>query len=435
MRPIAREIAVVAIFTVAAAVVMTWPLLPQARTHIIDFGLDDTLLYTRYARCFRDWLIGREHGYLNFDMYFPSLLSGATDDAALGIAVQALPLAIFIRDYLFTINLITFASFVMCAHATYLLTRQLTLSRGAGIVAGSGVCVLFLPHAGSSTTRTCCRCSGLPYALYLHASTCRCADQAQTEYRRLRAVSLFLRCTASFNVAIYSSLVFSDPSGAWLTLTTAKKSAFAPRRKPLIVSVRARRAYPCFTSSIGHSLILRDAGAPVRDSVRDLLVLVDRFRDFWQTPQHRVFEKLRRPREVRDRPECASCSSAGRCWGSRRWACIRDCRPRIGDAARFGIVKKSDGHTSSSGSARAGAFAIALLGRFIFLAFLRIDRRLSAADSFRLWRSRCSRILTVTVATIPCRIASRELAVVSAGLCSSRDRPRLCGSVVSDPIS
>ncbi|MEO7111697.1 MAG: hypothetical protein ABI183_14750, partial [Polyangiaceae bacterium] len=205
---IAREMAIVGLF-VAAAVVMTWPLLPEARTHIVDIGVDDTLLYTRYARCFRDWLIGREHGYLSFDMYFPSLLSGATDDAALGIAVQALPLAIFIRDYLFTINLITFASFVMCAHATYLLTRELTVgkgegSRGAGIVAGLAFAFCFYrmrqldhPHV--------LQMQWLPYALfYMH----RLAKSPSRKNAVAFALAFFAAMTASFNIAIYSSLVF-----------------------------------------------------------------------------------------------------------------------------------------------------------------------------------------------------------------------------------
>lgn len=241
---------------IAAAVVMTWPLLPYARTHSIDVGVDDTLLYTRYARCFRDWLMGREHGYLSFDMYFPSLLSGATDDAALGIAVQALPLAIFIRDYLFTINLITFASFVMCAHATYLLTRQLTASRGAGIVAGFAFAFCFYrmrqlehPHV--------LQMQWLPYALYfLH----RLAETPTRRNALLFTLFLFFACTASFNIAIYSAFVF-PPITIWLVLT-------AKRRRLQLIGYLV---VAC--SLVGLSLlviykpffILRDAGAPVRE--------------------------------------------------------------------------------------------------------------------------------------------------------------------------
>lgn len=254
--PIAREIAVVLLFVVAA-IVMTWPLLPEARTRIVDVGVDDTLLYTRYARCFRDWLLGREPGYLSFDMYFPSLLSGATDDAALGIAVQALPLAIFIRDYLFTINLITFASFVMCAHATYLLTRQITASRGAGIVAGFAFafCLYRIrqlehPHV--------LQMQWLPYALYfMH----RLADAPTRKNAIWFTLFLFFACTASFNIAIYSAFVF-PPMAVWLIFTANRD-----RHK-----VIGWLALAC--AVVGVSLIfvyrpffmLRDAGAPLREA-------------------------------------------------------------------------------------------------------------------------------------------------------------------------
>jgi hypothetical protein len=252
---VGREIAVISLFVVAA-IAMTWPLLSRARTHIIDVGVDDTLLYTRYARCFRDWLIGREQGYLSFDMYFPSLLSGATDDASLGIAVQALPLSIFIRDYLFTINLITFASFVMCAHATYLLTRQLTSSRGAGIVAGLAFAFCFYrmrqlehPHV--------LQMQWLPYALYfLH----RLAETPTRKNAIWFTLFLFFACTASFNIAIYSAFVF-PPITIWLVLTAKE------RRLQLVGYL----VVAC--GLVGLSLlviykpffILRDAGAPVRE--------------------------------------------------------------------------------------------------------------------------------------------------------------------------
>ncbi len=254
--PVGREIAVVSLFVVAA-IVMTWPLLPEARTRIVDVGVDDTLLYTRYARCFRDWLLGREPGYLSFDMYFPSLLSGATDDAGLGIAVQALPLAIFSRDYLFTINLVTFASFVMCAHATYLLTRQITASRGAGIVAGFAFafCLYRIrqlehPHV--------LQMQWLPYALYfMH----RLAEAPTRRNAIWFTAFLFFACTASFNIAIYSAFVF-PPVGAWLILTTRKdRLAFTGwlAAAATLVGLSLLVVYKPF-------FMLRDAGAPVREA-------------------------------------------------------------------------------------------------------------------------------------------------------------------------
>ena len=256
MRSVAIELAIVGIFALVAAL-MTWPLLAQARTHIIDTGVDDTLLYTRYARCFRDWLLGREPGYLSFDMYFPSLLSGATDDAALGISVQALPLSFFIRDWLFTINLVTFASFVMCAHATYLLTREITKSRGAGIVAGLAFAFCFYrmrqlehPHV--------MQMQWLPYALtFMH----RLAKEPSRKNGVLFTLFLIFALTASFNVAIYSTLVFPIV-GAWLVATTRTHRV---RLIAWLAAACAMAGIACFFA-YRPFFILRDAGAPLREA-------------------------------------------------------------------------------------------------------------------------------------------------------------------------
>ncbi|MGH7329839.1 MAG: hypothetical protein ACREJX_15945, partial [Polyangiaceae bacterium] len=237
--------------------VMTWPLLSQARTRIIDAGVDDTLLYARYARCFRDWLLGREPGYLSFDMYFPSLLAGATDDAALGISVQALPISLFVRDWLFTVNLVTFLSFVLCAHATYLLTREITASRGAGIVAGLAFAFCFYrmrqlehPHV--------MQMQWLPYALtFMH----RTATAPTRRNGVLFTVFLIFALTASFNVAIYSTLVF-PAVGAWLVLTTRKNRA----RFALWMIVACAVAGAVCLLAYRPFFILRDSGAPLREA-------------------------------------------------------------------------------------------------------------------------------------------------------------------------
>ncbi len=256
MRSLAVELAIVLGFTLVA-VAMTWPFLAKARTHIVDFGVDDTLLYARYARCFRDWLIGREPGYLSFDMYFPSLLAGATNDSGLGIAVQALPLSLFVRDWLFLVNLVTFASFVMCAHATYLLTREITRSRGAGVVAGLAFAFCFyrmrqLDHANVLQMQW------LPYALYF---MCRLAARPSWPRTIVFALFSFFAFTASFNVAIYGALTFPI-IGAWILFAYRdKRGAFVGR----LLAAAALDAVPLYFAYRPY-LILRDVGAPIRQA-------------------------------------------------------------------------------------------------------------------------------------------------------------------------
>lgn len=253
---IAKECAVLAFFLVAA-VVMTWPLLPHARNAVADMGVDDVLLYTRYSRCFRDWLLGRSAGYLSFDMYFPSLLSGATDDAGLGIAAQVLPLSLFVKDWLFSVNLVTFASFVMCAHATYLLAREITTSRGAGIVAGVAFAFCFYrmrqldhPHV--------LQMQWLPYALYfLH----RLAAAPTRRNALIFGLSLFAAETASFNVAIYSLFVF-PAVGAWLVVTTRRDRLRLIGWLALVCAVTGVILYFVYRPFF----ILRDAGGPLREA-------------------------------------------------------------------------------------------------------------------------------------------------------------------------
>ena len=50
------------------SVIMTWPLLPRAATHIADVGLDDQLLVARGIRETMDWLLGNRAGL--FDATF-----------------------------------------------------------------------------------------------------------------------------------------------------------------------------------------------------------------------------------------------------------------------------------------------------------------------------------------------------------------------------
>lgn len=240
-----------------AAVAMTWPLLSHARTHIVDVGVDDTLLYTRYSRCFRDWLLGRSPGYLDFDMYFPSLYAGATNDSGLGVAVQALPLSLFSSNWLFDVNVVTFASFVMCAHATYLFTREVTRSRGAGIVAGLAFAFCFyrirqLDHPNVLQMQW------LPYALYF-----MCRFAAVPTWRRAWTFALFFffAFTASFNVAIYGALVF-PVVGTWaLVAYPEERPAFLQR----LFVVCGAAAVPLYFAYRPY-LVLRDAGAPVRQA-------------------------------------------------------------------------------------------------------------------------------------------------------------------------
>ncbi len=253
---VAKECAIFAFF-VACAVMMTWPLLPHARNAVADMGVDDVLLYTRYSRCFRDWLLGRAPGYLSFDMYFPSLLSGATDDAGLGIAVQVLPLSLFVKDWLFSVNLVTFASFVMCAHATYLLTREITTSRGAGIVAGVAFAFCFYrmrqldhPHV--------LQMQWLPYALFfLH----RLAAAPTRRNAFIFGLSLFAAETASFNVAIYSAFVF-PAVGAWLVVTARRDRLRLIGWLAVVCAVTGVLLYFVYRPFF----ILRDAGSPLREA-------------------------------------------------------------------------------------------------------------------------------------------------------------------------
>ncbi|HEX7665567.1 MAG TPA: hypothetical protein VF407_13670, partial [Polyangiaceae bacterium] len=253
---IAKECGVLAFF-VLCAIAMTWPLLPHARDSVADMGVDDVLLYTRYSRCFRDWLLGRAPGYLSFDMYFPSLLSGATDDAGLGIAAQVLPLSLFVRDWLFSVNLVTFASFVMCAHATYLLVREITTSRAAGIVSGVAFAFCFYrmrqldhPHV--------LQMQWLPYALYfLH----RLAAAPTQRNAVIFGLSLFAAEAASFNVAIYSAFVF-PAVGAWLVVTTRKDRLRLIGWLAIVCAVTGVLLYFVYRPFF----ILRDAGGPLREA-------------------------------------------------------------------------------------------------------------------------------------------------------------------------
>jgi hypothetical protein len=197
-----RELAVFGFF-VAVSIAMTWPYAIRLRTRLPDVGIDDPLLYTRFTYNVHEFLLGRRAGLFDFDFFFPSLLAGTTNDPALGAAALTFPLRAFTDDYLLMVNLATLASFPLTAHATYVLTRRLTRSRGAGIVAGVAFAFCFfriaqLDHVNVLQT------AWLPYAL---AAILRYVEASSRRNQIVLALALFAAGAGSHNLALYAAPV------------------------------------------------------------------------------------------------------------------------------------------------------------------------------------------------------------------------------------
>ncbi|WP_394824063.1 hypothetical protein [Pendulispora albinea] len=197
------EVAIFCLF-VGITIVMTWPYPKFAATHLPAVGIDDGLINARFVKNFQDWVLGRRPGGLfDFDFFFPHPLAGTSSDPSFGLGALTLPLRPFTNNYLFLVNFATLASFPLVAHGTYLLTRELTGSRGGGVFAGLAFafCFFRLHHLDHGHLL---QMQWLPYALtYLH----RMQREATWKNAALLCVFVFAACAASNNLGIYCVLV------------------------------------------------------------------------------------------------------------------------------------------------------------------------------------------------------------------------------------
>ena len=132
----AGELAAVAAFFTAAAVVMTFPLV-QHPTRTLPSDLIDTLLNT--------WIIGWDaerlrhglQGVWDAPIFFPYRNSLAFSENLFAIAFPVAPILWFTGNPILTYNVAFIASFAFSGVGMYLLAASLTGSRAAGLIAGA----------------------------------------------------------------------------------------------------------------------------------------------------------------------------------------------------------------------------------------------------------------------------------------------------------
>jgi len=223
----ARELFVFAAFLVLS-ILATWPLAAHMRTHIIDYGFDDPLLYMRITRCVHDWFLGRagNGGLFDLDFFFPHPLAVTSTDPALGIAFLTLPLRIFTDDYVFIVNFATLLSFPLAAHGTYLLIKELWPSRPGAFVGGLlfAFCLFRIRHLDHPNVL---QMQWLPYSLaFLHRMRFK-PSLANTAFL---AFFLSAALCASCNIGLYSAPIYLL-AVPWVVFT-------APSRHRWLVAAR-----------------------------------------------------------------------------------------------------------------------------------------------------------------------------------------------------
>ena len=197
------ELGIFAFFCVAA-VAMTWPLASDPGSLTADLGVNDPLLNARFLRNAMEWLLGNRSGPFDGDFFFPHPESFASTDPAIGVALVALPFRLFTDNYLWLVNVTILATFPLAAHGAYLMTRQLSSSRGAAIVGGLAFSFCFyrlsqLDHV------TILQMQWLPYGLYfIH----KLRDRPTWANGLGVAVMVFLNGVGSANVGLYTTPLF-----------------------------------------------------------------------------------------------------------------------------------------------------------------------------------------------------------------------------------
>ncbi|HZA50381.1 MAG TPA: hypothetical protein VE549_06550, partial [Myxococcaceae bacterium] len=228
VRRVAGEAAVALLFA-ASTVAMLWPLPIALRTHTVDVGVDDPLLIARILGHYLEWIQGRR-GFFDIAFFHPTPWALTTTDASLGVLYVAAPFLPFTRDLLALVNLGILLSFALSAHATYLLVRDLTGSRGAGIVAGSAFafCLYRFHQLDHSNVL---QMQWLVYALW---ALFRLRRDPRWTNGLLLTIFLFLQGSASMNVAAYGAVLLAA-AAAWALMTVPRAS----RRRFVAVSLAA----------------------------------------------------------------------------------------------------------------------------------------------------------------------------------------------------
>lgn len=144
---ILREGVAPLVFFLAATVVMTWPLAREAPHSIVTTDAFDGYLGAYLIAW--DLHALRWHPLSLFDAphFYPQRLSLALVEHLVGAAVQAAPVALFSDNPVLWQNALLLAGFVLAGWSAFLLARELGLSHGASLVAGT--VYAFLPfHIG-----------------------------------------------------------------------------------------------------------------------------------------------------------------------------------------------------------------------------------------------------------------------------------------------
>lgn len=127
------------IFFVGAAVLATWPLARHLTSRVFSWGdpLETTWIFGWEAYGLRENAFGLIDGSIfNANVFHPEPLTLAYTESFLGLSIPVAPLVWLTSNPLLAYNLVTIGLFAACGYATYLLVRQLTHYRPAGVVAG-----------------------------------------------------------------------------------------------------------------------------------------------------------------------------------------------------------------------------------------------------------------------------------------------------------
>lgn len=132
------------LFFLAATVVMTWPLAREVSRSIVARDAFDSNLGAYLIAW--DLHALREHPFALFDAphYYPQRSSLALVEHLVGAAVQAAPIALFSDRPVLWQNALLLAGFALAGWSAFLLARDIGLSHGASLVAGT--VYAFLPY-------------------------------------------------------------------------------------------------------------------------------------------------------------------------------------------------------------------------------------------------------------------------------------------------
>jgi hypothetical protein len=251
-----------ALFYLAAALALTWPL-ALSITHAIPWDMGDPVLNTwilawsaEHLRRFFSGELTAFSGYWDANIFHPSPLALAYSEHLFAQAFQIWPVYALTRNPVLCYNLVFLSTFVLSGLGAFLLVRDITGSRAAALVAG--LMFAFSPYRIPQFSHVQVLSSQwMPFALYALRRHVETGSRSSLWGAGLALLAQNLSCG-------YYLLFFLPVAAAYVLFQIAQRDRWSDRRLLVRLTIVALVVLAITWPFVRPYLELRELGFPPR---------------------------------------------------------------------------------------------------------------------------------------------------------------------------